>query len=37
VAAGRKDGQTPWWLKPGDVVEAEVERVGRLCNRIVSE
>jgi 2-keto-4-pentenoate hydratase/2-oxohepta-3-ene-1,7-dioic acid hydratase in catechol pathway len=37
VAAGRKEGQTPWWLKPGDVVEAEVERVGRLCNRIVSE
>ena len=37
VAAGRKKGQTPWWLKPGDVVEAEVERVGRLCNRIVSE
>jgi len=37
VAAGRKDGQTSWWLKPGDVVEAEVERVGRLCNRIVSE
>jgi acylpyruvate hydrolase len=37
VAAGRKEGQTPWWLKPGDIVEAEVERVGRLCNRIVSE
>ena len=37
VAAGRKEGQTPWWLKPGDVVEAEVERVGRLCNRIVAE
>jgi 2-keto-4-pentenoate hydratase/2-oxohepta-3-ene-1,7-dioic acid hydratase in catechol pathway len=37
VAAGRKEGQTPWWLKPGDVVEAEVEQVGRLCNRIVSE
>lgn len=37
VAAGRKEGQIPWWLKPGDVVEAEVEQVGRLCNRIVSE
>ena len=37
VAAGRKEGQTPWWLKPGDVVEAEVEQVGRLCNRIVSD
>ena len=37
VAAGRKADQTPWWLKPGDVVEAEVERVGRLRNRIVAE
>jgi acylpyruvate hydrolase len=37
VAAGRKEGQTPWWLRPGDVVEAEVEKVGRLRNRIVSE
>lgn len=37
VAAGRKPDQTPWWLKPGDVVEAEVERVGRLRNRIVAE
>jgi 2-keto-4-pentenoate hydratase/2-oxohepta-3-ene-1,7-dioic acid hydratase in catechol pathway len=37
VAAGRKPDQTPWWLKPGDVVEAEVEKVGRLRNRIVAE
>jgi acylpyruvate hydrolase len=37
VAAGRKPDQTPWWLKPGDVVEAEVEKVGRLKNRIVAE
>jgi acylpyruvate hydrolase len=37
VAAGRKEGETPWWLKPGDVVEAEVEKVGRLRNRIVRE
>jgi 2-keto-4-pentenoate hydratase/2-oxohepta-3-ene-1,7-dioic acid hydratase in catechol pathway len=37
VAAGRKPDQTPWWLKPGDVVEAEVERVGLLKNRIVAE
>jgi acylpyruvate hydrolase len=37
VAAGRKPDQTPWWLKPGDVVEAEVEKIGRLRNRIVSE
>jgi acylpyruvate hydrolase len=37
VAAGRKSDQTPWWLKPGDVVEAEVEKVGCLRNRIVAE
>jgi acylpyruvate hydrolase len=37
VAAGRKPDQAPWWLKPGDMVEAEVEKVGRLRNRIVSE
>lgn len=37
VAAGRKPDQTPWWLKPGDVVEAEVEKIGRLRNRIVAE
>ena len=37
VAAGRKPDQTPWWLKPGDVVEAEVENIGRLKNRVVAE
>jgi acylpyruvate hydrolase len=37
VAAGRKPDQTPWWLKPGDIVEAEVEKVGCLRNRIVPE
>jgi acylpyruvate hydrolase len=37
VAAGRKPDQTPWWLKPGDVIEAEVENVGLLYNRIVAE
>jgi len=37
VAAGRKPDQTPWWLKPGDVVEAEVESIGLLTNRIVAE
>lgn len=37
VAAGRKSDQTPWWLKPGDLVEAEVENIGRLRNRIVAE
>jgi len=37
VAAGRKEGEAPWWLKPGDFVEAEVEKVGCLRNRIVPE
>jgi acylpyruvate hydrolase len=37
VAAGRKPDQAPWWLKPGDVVEAEVENIGPLKNRIVAE
>jgi acylpyruvate hydrolase len=37
VAAGRKPDQTPWWMKPGDIVEAEVERVGYLRNCIVPE
>lgn len=37
VAAGRKPDQTPWWLKPGDLVEAEVENIGQLKNRIVGE
>jgi acylpyruvate hydrolase len=37
VAAGRKPDQVPWWLKPGDVVAAEVEKVGLLRNRIVAE
>ena len=37
VAAGRKPDQTPWWLKPGDIVEAEVENIGCLRNRIVQE
>ncbi len=37
VAAGRKPDQTPWWLKPGDLVEAEVEKIGCLRNRIVLE
>ncbi len=37
VAAGRKPDQPPWWLKPGDVVEAEVENVGLLRNRVIAE
>jgi 2-keto-4-pentenoate hydratase/2-oxohepta-3-ene-1,7-dioic acid hydratase in catechol pathway len=37
VAAGRKPGEEPWWLKPGDVAEVEVENIGLLRNRIVAE
>lgn len=37
VAAGRKPDQKPWWLKPGDLVEAEVEGLGKLRNRIITE
>ncbi|HLN88337.1 MAG TPA: fumarylacetoacetate hydrolase family protein [Candidatus Limnocylindrales bacterium] len=37
VAAGRKPDQAPSWLKPGDIVEAEVENLGKLKNRIVAE
>jgi acylpyruvate hydrolase len=34
VAAGRKPDQEPWWLKPGDVVEVEIDRIGTLKTRI---
>ncbi len=37
VAAGRKPDQALWWLKPGDMVEAEVEKIGCLRNRVVPE
>ena len=37
VAAGRKANETPWWLKPGDLVEAEAEGLGVLRNRVVAE
>jgi acylpyruvate hydrolase len=37
VAAGRKPGQTPWFLRPGDVIECEVEGVGLLRNRVVQD
>jgi len=30
VAAGRKPDQEPWWLKQGDVVECEIDRIGTL-------
>lgn len=37
VAAGRESHETPWYLRPGDVVECEVEKVGLLRNRVVED
>jgi 2-keto-4-pentenoate hydratase/2-oxohepta-3-ene-1,7-dioic acid hydratase in catechol pathway len=37
VAAGRKPHESPWFLLPGDVIECEVEGIGRLRNRIVED
>ncbi|HLI23292.1 MAG TPA: fumarylacetoacetate hydrolase family protein [Stellaceae bacterium] len=34
VAAGRKPDQEQWWLKSGDVVEVEVEKLGTLVTYI---
>jgi 2-keto-4-pentenoate hydratase/2-oxohepta-3-ene-1,7-dioic acid hydratase in catechol pathway len=34
VAAGRKPDEMPWWLKPGDIMEAEVSGLGVLRNTI---
>ena len=34
VAAGRKPDEPPWWLKRGDLVECEVDRIGILTTRI---
>lgn len=36
VAAFRKDPE-PYWLKPGDVLESEIENIGILRNYIVEE
>ncbi|MFM1814171.1 MAG: hypothetical protein RLZ98_866 [Pseudomonadota bacterium] len=30
VAAGRRNDEEPWWLKPGDVVDCEVDGIGTL-------
>jgi 2-keto-4-pentenoate hydratase/2-oxohepta-3-ene-1,7-dioic acid hydratase in catechol pathway len=35
VAAFSADPQA-WYLKPGDVIEAEIEKIGILRNRVVS-
>jgi 2-keto-4-pentenoate hydratase/2-oxohepta-3-ene-1,7-dioic acid hydratase in catechol pathway len=37
VAAGRRPGEEPWFLNPGDVIESSVEKIGTLRNRIVQE
>ncbi|MHB8244316.1 MAG: fumarylacetoacetate hydrolase family protein [Acidimicrobiales bacterium] len=34
--AGFKDDAAKWYLRPGDVVECEIERVGKLSNPVVS-
>ena len=34
VAAGRKKGEPVWWLKPGDVIECEIDRIGVLRTTI---
>jgi 2-keto-4-pentenoate hydratase/2-oxohepta-3-ene-1,7-dioic acid hydratase in catechol pathway len=36
VAMGRKPDPSRFWLKPGDVVEVEIEKVGVLRNTVVS-
>jgi 2-keto-4-pentenoate hydratase/2-oxohepta-3-ene-1,7-dioic acid hydratase in catechol pathway len=33
---GRKPDPSRFWLKPGDVVEVEIEKVGVLRNTVVS-
>lgn len=35
VAAGRSPELPPWFLKPGDVVESEIDRIGTMRNRII--
>ncbi|MEM3074288.1 MAG: fumarylacetoacetate hydrolase family protein, partial [Nitrososphaerales archaeon] len=37
VAAFRTPDPTPYWLKPGDVVEAEIENIGILRNPVVED
>lgn len=37
VAAARKPDQPSWFLKPGDVLESEVEGVGMLRNKIIED
>jgi 2-keto-4-pentenoate hydratase/2-oxohepta-3-ene-1,7-dioic acid hydratase in catechol pathway len=42
IATGTPGGvgakrQPPLWLRPGDVTEVEIERIGLICNTIVAE
>jgi len=37
VALGRKPSPEPYYLKPGDTIEAEIEGLGVLTNRVVRE
>jgi acylpyruvate hydrolase len=37
VASGRKPGLPSWFLKAGDVLESEVEKVGLLRNKITAQ
>ncbi len=37
VAAFRKPDPTPYWLKPGDIIEAEIENIGILRNPVVED
>jgi acylpyruvate hydrolase len=37
VALGRRPNPEPYYLKPGDTVEAEIEGLGSLINRVVKE
>lgn len=37
VAAGRKPGETTWWLNAGDVLESEIQNIGTLRNKITDE
>ena len=37
IALGRKPSPEPYYLKPGDSLEAEIEGLGVLMNRVVNE
>jgi 2-keto-4-pentenoate hydratase/2-oxohepta-3-ene-1,7-dioic acid hydratase in catechol pathway len=36
-ANGRAPGLPSWYLKHGDVVECEIERIGMLTNKVIDE